>query len=152
MSKEMFTASEIKEIESHLSKVGESLCEIVSILREKGISPKSLQWLNEINTASSQNVEHLSEYLSDNTFEDWKKKQEIYSDETVTLLILLESGETVKESATFNFATGLISCDSGNMSRDDISRIFFLYNGDEMDVCLDCGEGVIMDHCMNCGE
>ena len=152
MSKEMLTALEMKEIESHLSRVGESLCGIVSILREKGIKTNRLQWLNEINTASSQNVEFLSEYVSDNTFEEWKKAQEIYSDETVTISILLESGETVQESAIFNFATGLISCDSDNMSRDDISRIFFLYNGDEMDVCLDCGEGVIMDHCMNCGE
>lgn len=68
-------------------------------------------------------------------------------------MIHFDSGSFVEVEAKINLGSGLVICDSSEMSREDIKKITFVMNGDAGKVCLECGEGFLKEsgECSYCG-
>ena len=154
-----FTSEQMEAIEEKINQMVDNLCDLRELILESGISQKDcreINFLNELNTALSGDVEGLKEYVVDKfnlqTFRDWKNKQEIYSDEDIKLKIEFNSGNVVEVDGTFNFATGSVNSTSEEMCSEDIKQISFEWESEKYIVCLDCGEGILnQNKCTNCG-
>ena len=154
-----FTSEQMESIEEKINQMVDNLVELRELILETGISQKDcreINFLNELNTALSGDVEGLKEYMVDKfnlqTFRDWKNKQEIYSDEDIKLKIEFNSGNVVEVDGTFNFATGSVNSTSEEMCSEDIKQISFEWESETYIVCLDCGEGILIQNkCTNCG-
>lgn len=154
-----FTSEQMEAIEEKINQMVDNLCDLRELILESGISQKDcreINFLNELNTALSGDVEGLREYVVDKfnlqTFRDWKNKQEIYSDEDIKLKIEFNSGNVVEVDGTFNFATGSVNSNSEEMCREDIKQISFEWESETYIVCLECGEGILIQNkCSNCG-
>lgn len=154
-----FTSEQMEAIEEKINQMVDNLCDLQELILESGISQKDcreINFLNELNTALSGDVEGLKEYMVDEfnlqTFRDWKNKQEIYSDEDIKLKIEFNSGNVVEVDGTFNFATGSVNSTSEEMCSEDIKQISFEWESEKYIVCLDCGEGILnQNKCTNCG-
>ena len=154
-----FTSEQMEAIEEKINQMVDNLCDLRELILESGISQKDcreINFLNELNTALSGDVEGLKEYVVDKfnlqTFRDWKNKQEIYSDEDIKLKIEFNSGNVVEVDGTFNFATGSVNSTSEEMCREDIKQISFEWESETYIVCLECGEGILIQNkCANCG-
>ena len=154
-----FTSEQMEAIEEKINQMVDNLVELRELILETGISQKDcreINFLNELNTALSGDVEGLKEYMVDEfnlqTFRDWKNKQEIYSDEDIKLKIEFNSGNVVEVDGTFNFATGSVNSNSEEMCSEDIKQISFEWESETYIVCLDCGEGILnQNKCTNCG-
>lgn len=155
-----FSSEQMEEISNKISKMGEMLGDLREFLLEIGLEHsdvRKIPFLGELNTSLNAGVEDLPEYIREKyncqTFEDWKDRQEIFEDEDVMLVIHFDSGHFVEVEAQINLGTGVVICDSSEMTREDIREITFVLNGDSGKVCLDCGEGILneSDNCSYCG-
>jgi hypothetical protein len=159
----MISRKDFAKIDSALSEMSEKFCKLLDEMIDAKIDPKIIPWVQEIATILDCGEMDIPQYYhhfasDQKTFEHWKEKGlDICEDENIVLMITKEDGSILSENALYNFANGLIECDSEHLGDDDISRIHFIYTTPdaesyEVDICLDCGEAEIREGvCMNCG-
>lgn len=157
-----FTKEQMKEIESYVIAMGNNLADLVENLSECGLSKhdiREIDFLNNINTALSSQVEGLKEYLSDNTYEDFKKKCDVFDFENVTLNIIpkpnqrFPEGTLIQIPGKVNFGNGEVKPFLSILGDEEYQRIFVKdSSGEEFDICLECFDRLIFeDRCQSCG-
>ena len=125
-----FTKEQMKEIESYVIAMGNNLADLVEYLSECGLSNhdiREIDFLNNINTALSSHVEGLKEHLSDNSYEKFKEKCDVFDFENVTLNIIpkpnqrFPEGTLIQIPGKVNFGNGEVKPFFSILGDDEIS-------------------------------
>ena len=157
-----FTKEQMEKIEKHINGMGEILVDLVEYLSECGLSNhdiREIDFLNNINTALSFQVEGLKEFISDVSYEKFKKKCDVFDFENVTLNIIpkpnqrFPEGTLIQIPGKVNFKNGEVKPFFSILGDDEYQRIFVKdSSGKEFDICLECFDGLIFENrCQSCG-
>lgn len=157
-----FTKEQMEHIEKEVNGMGEILVGLVEYLSECGLCNhdiREIDFLNNINTALSFQVERLKEVISENTYEKFKEKCDVFDFEEVTLHIIPKVtekypfGVLIQIPGKVNFKNGEVKPFPMILSDEEIKRVYVKdSSGKEFDICLECFDGLIFeDRCQSCG-
>lgn len=153
---QMISSEAFKDIELSVSDLANKFCDLLEVFDNHGIEYKDIPWIKEIGSILDSG-EKISKFYygpkrHGKDFDDWKENCiEIEEDIEVEFKVTKESGINVYVKGKINFASEKVICDSEEFFQDDISKISFEYENDEFEVCLECGEFMLVDgKCKNC--
>lgn len=156
-----FTKEQMEHIEKQINGMGEILVGFVEYLSECGLCNhdiREIDFLNNINTALSFQVEGLKDFISEDTYEKFKKNCDVFDFENVTLNIIPKSirfpeGTLIQIPGKVNFGNGEVKPFAMIISDEEIGRVYVNdSSGKEFDICLECFDALIFeDRCQSCG-